>query len=95
MVLEAGWSESQAQLERDSQLWLEGSAEAVKVVLLFKLYPANINKEIKATLNVCRVVDNTIVRKTFVYSFFPYPSLSLLDPTNQPPYRAENLPPPL
>jgi len=72
VVLEAGWSESQAQLERDSQLWFEGSAEAVKVVLLFKLFQANKNKEIKATLNVCRVVDNTLVRKTFVYSFLSY-----------------------
>ncbi|CUS12289.1 unnamed protein product, partial [Tuber aestivum] len=36
IVLESGWSESQAQLERDSQLWFQGSAGAVKVVLLFK-----------------------------------------------------------
>ncbi|KAG0640275.1 hypothetical protein HOY80DRAFT_1042247 [Tuber brumale] len=72
IVLEAGWSESQAQLERDCQLWFEGSAGAVKVVLLFKLFEPNIFNEIKATLNVCRVVAGAIVLDTLACSSLPY-----------------------
>ncbi|PWW71919.1 hypothetical protein C7212DRAFT_337360, partial [Tuber magnatum] len=71
IVLEAGWSESQAQLESDCKLWLQGSAGAVKVVLLFKLFAANINNEIKATLTVCRVVDDELVMDP--YEIFPPP----------------------
>ncbi|KAG0123170.1 hypothetical protein HOY82DRAFT_495419, partial [Tuber indicum] len=71
IVLELGWNESQAQLERDSQLWLEGSAGAVKVIFLFKLFRPNIQNRIKATLNVCRVVSDEIVMDTYVCSSFP------------------------
>ncbi|CUS08063.1 unnamed protein product [Tuber aestivum] len=78
IALESGWSESQAQLERDSQLWLQGSAGAVKVVLLFKFFRANIHNEIKATLTVSRFADNALVMDS--YAIFPPPAEPDHDP---------------
>jgi len=79
IVLESGWSEAEAQLERDSQLCLEGSDAAVKVVILFKLFRPNVNNQIKATLHFCRLVNNEIVLDTIVcFPSLPYPSLSYI-----------------
>ena len=70
--MEAGWSESQAGLERDCKLWLEGSAGAVKVVLLFKLFEANVFNEIKAKLTIGRIVGGVVDLKTIVCSSSPF-----------------------
>jgi len=70
--MESGWSESQTQLERDCKLWLKGSAGAVKVVLLFKLFRLNVNNEVQAILNVCRMVDTEIVMQPLACSSLPY-----------------------
>ncbi|KAG0138225.1 hypothetical protein HOY82DRAFT_596306 [Tuber indicum] len=58
IVLESGWSESEAQLLRDCQLWQQGSAGSVKVVLLFKLFGPNLQNQIKASLHLCRYSTN-------------------------------------
>ncbi|KAG0643018.1 hypothetical protein HOY80DRAFT_998072 [Tuber brumale] len=54
VVLESGWTESQAQLLRDCQIWHEGSAGAVRIVIFVKMFPPNHNNQIKATLTFCR-----------------------------------------
>jgi len=78
-------------LLRDAQLWLGGSAGAVKVVFLFKLFSPNVDGQIKATLTDCRVVQNTLVLASYALPF-PIISPSFLHPTNQPPHLAANLP---
>ncbi|KAG0640495.1 hypothetical protein HOY80DRAFT_1068958, partial [Tuber brumale] len=50
VVLECGWAESEAELLRDLQLWQEGSAGAVRIVILFKVFRPSITNQIKATL---------------------------------------------
>ncbi|KAG0138222.1 hypothetical protein HOY82DRAFT_596303 [Tuber indicum] len=54
IVLESGWTESETQLLRDCQLWQQGSAGGVRVVLLFKMFAPNVHNQIKATLHLCR-----------------------------------------
>ncbi|KAG0636996.1 hypothetical protein HOY80DRAFT_1138674 [Tuber brumale] len=54
VVLESGWAESEAQLQRDLQLWQEGSAGAVRIVILFKVFRPSTTNQIKATLKICR-----------------------------------------
>ncbi|KAG0130339.1 hypothetical protein HOY82DRAFT_609593 [Tuber indicum] len=54
IVLESGWTESETQLLRDCQLWQQGSAGGVRVVLLFKLFTPDVQNHIKATLHLCR-----------------------------------------
>ena len=95
IVLESGWSESQTHLENDCKLWLEGSAGAVKVVLLYKLFEPNVLNEIKVTLHVCRIVDGAVVITLFVCSSLPCHIFFSLHPTNQPSsYRKSSPPPP-
>ncbi|PUU78303.1 hypothetical protein B9Z19DRAFT_1127014 [Tuber borchii] len=79
IVLESGWLETEAQLKRDSQLWLQGSAGAVRVVFLFKLFHPNVRNEIKATLHVCRLVNNDIDMDT--YNIFPAPAEDIAIPS--------------
>ena len=71
IVVEGGWSESRSCLERDCKLWLEGSAGAVKVVLLFKLFEANVFNEIKAELTIGRMVGGIVDLKTIACSSPP------------------------
>ncbi|KAG0640529.1 hypothetical protein HOY80DRAFT_1068789 [Tuber brumale] len=52
VVLESGWAESGVQLLRDLQLWEEGSAGAVRIVILCKAFRPGITNEIKATLKI-------------------------------------------
>jgi len=73
IVLESGWSESQAQLQRDCQLWLEGTAGAVKVVILYKMDPPDRQNQIKATMTFCRyVAGGAPVMISYVCSSLPY-----------------------
>jgi len=78
VVLESGWSESGAPLFRDAQVWLKGSAGAVKVVLLFKLFPENIRNEIKAKLYVCRLLAGELDITRYACSSLPCYYLSYI-----------------
>jgi len=60
------------QLLRDAQLWLGGSAGAVKVVFLFELFSPNVDNQIKAMLTDCRVVQNILVLASYVRSSLSY-----------------------
>ncbi|KAG0643019.1 hypothetical protein HOY80DRAFT_1100847 [Tuber brumale] len=79
VVLESGWTESQAQLLRDCQIWHEGSGGGVRIVILFKMFPPNRNNQIKATLTFCRYgVGN--VQTISSYLIFPPPAQPVDDP---------------
>jgi hypothetical protein len=78
VVLESGWSESRVQLVRDARVWLEGSAGAVKVVFLFKLFPADIHNEIKAELYVCRLSAGELDITRYACSSLPCYYLSYI-----------------
>ncbi|KAG0138226.1 hypothetical protein HOY82DRAFT_596307 [Tuber indicum] len=79
IVLESGWTESEAQLLRDGEIWQQGTAGAVKVVLLFKMCAPNINNEIKATLHICRYSANQVPVMSS-YAIFPPPVAFIPDP---------------
>jgi len=78
VVLESGWSEAQVQLHRNAQVWLEGSAGAVKVVLLFKMFLENIRNEIKAKLYVCRLLAGELDVTRYACSSLPCYYLSYI-----------------
>ncbi|KAG0635376.1 hypothetical protein HOY80DRAFT_1093753 [Tuber brumale] len=79
IVLESGWAESEAQLLRDLQLWQEGSAGAVRIVILFKMFRPSITNQIKATLKICRYgAGNAPIISS--YQIFPTPAQPLADP---------------
>ncbi|KAG0640517.1 hypothetical protein HOY80DRAFT_1068752 [Tuber brumale] len=79
VVLESGWAESEAQLLRDLQFWQEGSAGAVRIVILFKMFRPSINNQIKATLKFCRYgAGNAPIISS--YQIFPTPAQPLADP---------------
>ena len=65
IVLESEWTEEKAQVDHNCQLWLECSLGAVKVLIKFKLFRLNVNNQIKANLNVCRMVKDKIVMDKF------------------------------
>ncbi|RPA89429.1 hypothetical protein L873DRAFT_1822871 [Choiromyces venosus 120613-1] len=79
VVLESGWSESQAQLLCDRQLWQAGSAGAVKIVILFKMFAPNMHDRIKATLTFCRYVAGRVLVISS-YPIFPLPVQPKSDP---------------
>ncbi|KAG0640515.1 hypothetical protein HOY80DRAFT_1135923 [Tuber brumale] len=79
VVLESGWAESEAQLLRDLQFWQEGSAGAVRIVILFKMFRPSINNQVKATLKVCRYgAGNEPIISS--YQIFPTPAQPVADP---------------
>ena len=80
VVLESGQSEAQAQLHRNAQVWLKNSAVAMKVVLLFKMFPENIHSEIKVKLYACRLLVSKLDVTRYACSSFPcyYLSYTLL-----------------
>ncbi|KAG0640508.1 hypothetical protein HOY80DRAFT_1135920 [Tuber brumale] len=79
VVLESGWAESEAQLLRDLQLWQEGSAGAVRIVILFKAFRPSITNQVKATLKFCRYgAGNAPIISS--YQIFPTPAQPLADP---------------
>ena len=72
VVLESGYSESDAQLMRDSLVWLQGTDGAVKVVVLCKTFPPSKDNKIKATLSIFRRMHNgQIIRDQWVI-YFPF-----------------------
>ncbi|KAG0636992.1 hypothetical protein HOY80DRAFT_908426 [Tuber brumale] len=79
VVMESGWAESEAQLLRDLQLWQEGSAGAVRIVILFKAFRPSITNQVKATLKFCRYgAGNAPIISS--YQIFPTPAQPLADP---------------
>ncbi|CUS13271.1 unnamed protein product [Tuber aestivum] len=79
VVLESGWTESEAQLLRDLQLWQEGTAGAVKIIILFKLSRSREQNRVKATLLFSRYVAGGAPVMS-LYSIFPSPSQPYPDP---------------
>ncbi|KAG0640491.1 hypothetical protein HOY80DRAFT_1021894 [Tuber brumale] len=79
VVLESGWAESEAQSLRDLQLWQEGSAGAVRIVIFFKMSRPSITNQIKATLKICRYgAGNAPIISS--YQIFPTPAQPVADP---------------
>ncbi|CUS13269.1 unnamed protein product [Tuber aestivum] len=79
VVLESGWTESQAQSLRDLELWQQGTAGAVKIVILFKLARSRVHNRLKATLSVSQYVAGGAPVMS-VYPIFPSPSEPHPDP---------------
>lgn len=69
VVLESGWWESGTQWIRDSCLWLKGMAGAVRVVVLCKTYPPDLENKIRATLTLCRIGPNGKIITTELVGF--------------------------
>jgi len=54
VVLESGWSSTGRELADQCRLWHEGSRGRVRVVILVKLYQANSQNKVRATLEISR-----------------------------------------
>ena len=54
IIPESGWSSSRPELADERRLWHEGSGGRVRVVILVKLYRANAQNQVRATLEVSR-----------------------------------------
>ena len=72
VVLESGYSESDAQLMRDSLVWLQGTDGVVKVVVLCKTFPPDKGNKIKATLSIFRRMDNGEITQSQWVIHFPF-----------------------
>ncbi|KAG0136708.1 hypothetical protein HOY82DRAFT_589391 [Tuber indicum] len=80
VVLEAGWTSTEAGLVRDRCHWHEGSGGEVMVVILVKLFRPRTGDQVRVTLQVSHVAPNTGVKITR-RDIFPIPEHPEPDPT--------------
>ncbi|PUU82894.1 hypothetical protein B9Z19DRAFT_1119997 [Tuber borchii] len=73
VVLESGWSESEAALKRDVRLWQLGSEKAVRVILLVKFFAEN---PMRVQLSITRSSPFAIS----IPEIFPAPKCAQEDP---------------
>ena len=74
IVLESGWAESAPRLWNDCNLWLTGTAGAVHVVILCKVFYPDRDRKMKATLTMCRrKEDGELTATEWVWLRIPFP----------------------
>ena len=74
VVVESGWQESTTRHLDDARLWLEGSGNAVRVVLQAKFHEANESGRIHLGLSVTRAHPDGLgftISPTYYVSFIP------------------------
>ena len=77
IILESGWSSSRPELADERRLWHEGSGGRVRVVILVKLYRANVQNQVRAILEISRAASlGTIAAVTHQVPFL-LPTLGL------------------
>ncbi|KAG0637832.1 hypothetical protein HOY80DRAFT_226334 [Tuber brumale] len=80
VVLESGWASTAPDLARDRRLWHEGSGGRVMVVILVKLYRANAENQVCATLEISHTAPGDAIIVTRM-NVFPIPNPIPPDPT--------------
>ncbi|PUU74188.1 hypothetical protein B9Z19DRAFT_1093469 [Tuber borchii] len=83
VVVESGWQESATRHLDDARLWLEGSGNAVRVVLQAKYHQSNESGRIHFVLSVSRAHPDGLgctISPTY-YDIFPIPQLVIQNPT--------------
>ena len=73
VILETGKSQSDADLMRVTDLWINGTNGAVKVVMLCKIFGPHVNNKITAKFSLCRLLPGPkkeILRTTWVKPAF-------------------------
>jgi len=81
VVVESGWQESTTRHLDDARLWLEGSGNAVRVVLQAKFHEANESGRIHFVLSVSRAHPDEVgctISSTYYVSFIPLPHVQTL-----------------
>ena len=71
IILESGWASTRPSPADERRLWHEGSGGRVRVVILVKLYRANAQNQVRATLEISRTASpGTMATVTNQVSFF-------------------------